>query len=113
MFGQDLGVDPIKTCSCTRIHLHRFGQELDQLPIPVSHLASGVPKWSHDCLKISPCLVLEVADEGRAVELGRGGIDDVELRAKTIIQIVIVLDRIAEVKNGGLNGGDWKRHGGG
>lgn len=63
-------------------------------------------------MEIPPCLLLEVADEGRAVELGGGGVDDVELREQTIIEIVVVLDGITEVKNGGLDRGHGQRHGG-
>lgn len=46
------------------------------------------------------------------MELGGGGVDDVELREQTIIEIMIVLDRITEMQNGGLAGGDGQRHGG-
>lgn len=46
------------------------------------------------------------------MELGRGGIDDIELREETIIEIVVVLDGITEVKNGRLGGGHGERHGG-
>ena len=44
------------------------------------------------------------------MELGQGGVDDVELREQTVMEIVVVLDGFTEVKNGGLGGGDWKRH---
>lgn len=46
------------------------------------------------------------------MELGGVRIDDVELRQKTIVEIVVVLDGFTEVKDGRLGGGDWDRHGG-
>lgn len=46
------------------------------------------------------------------MELGGLRVDNVELREKTIVEIVVVLDGFTEVKNRGLGGGDWERHGG-
>ncbi len=61
-------------------------------------------------MKVPPFLLAQVAEECGTLPVGRGGMDDVELRLQAMIDIVIVFDGIPEMKDDWFQSGHGVRH---
>ena len=102
MLCKHIHIRPIIPCSRGSYNLNRLREERNQFSVPPAHLPASIPERAKDGIEIAPAAFLQSALELLALALCSCGLDQFEFRCKTLVDIMVVFDIVADVEDAGF-----------
>lgn len=102
LLPEEFHIRPVEARTSTREHAHRVRKQIDQLGVPVAHLAARAPEGAEDGGKVTPSPLAERGDEGGARALLGARPHDVEQGRELGVGLGIVPHGVADVQDDGL-----------
>lgn len=99
MLSKNIHIRPVIPSACRSHDLNRLREERNQLSIPSSHLTTCIPERTKDSIEVTPATLFQSTDEFIALALGGGGLDEFEFRREALVDVVVVFDVVADMKD--------------